>query len=152
MATLCNEELFVHRKRTISLKGCAQVIGIAVRLRIVAQLCVPELAQEVLEIFGLSAAHQLLWQRGLMKAYVPERGMTKNLLPRIETRKGYVENHHAPRTFRIPACIGVGHHPSDVVPEQIDILQAKTQEQPMNLLRHVCPVTPGFPHRCFPPP
>jgi hypothetical protein len=133
MAALRSEESFVRRKSTITRKSRPQVIGIPVGVRIVTQLGVAELPEEVPEILCLSAAHELLWQLGLMKAYVPKRWMTQNVVPRIETRKGDVENHHASRTLRLEACKGVRHDSSDVVPENVDVFQAKTDYELMNV-------------------
>ena len=47
-----------------------------------------ELAKEIPEILGLSSAREFLWEIGLVKSHVPERWMTENVAPRIETRNG----------------------------------------------------------------
>jgi hypothetical protein len=53
-----------------------------------ADLDTAELAKEVPEILGLSSAHEFLWEIGLAQSHVPERWMTENVGPRIETRNG----------------------------------------------------------------
>jgi hypothetical protein len=46
-----------------------------------------------------------------------------------ESRPGHVENHCAPRAQRIAACKGVCHHSSNVLPENEDMFQAKTNDE-----------------------
>src|SRR6266536_3183394 len=140
---LRSKELLVCRKRTISPKRSPKVIGTAIRVRIVTNIARAKLRQKVPEVFRLPAAHELLWQRGLVKTYMPERGVTQNVLPWIETRKGRVENHHAARTLWVTPCKGVRHYSPDVVAEYIDVFQAKTYGELMNVVGQVRRIVTG---------
>jgi len=57
-AALSGKELFVFGESTTRVKRRRQVIGVTVRLRIVSHIGVPELPEEVPEIFGLPAGNR----------------------------------------------------------------------------------------------
>jgi hypothetical protein len=78
--------------------------------------------------------------RRLLKMDMPNNGISFNCIPRPKTWHGCVEQHHAAAGFRIPAGESIGHHSTNIVPDDVNVFQVEVFHQLMNVFRHICSV------------
>jgi hypothetical protein len=71
---------------------------------------------------------------------MPNNGISFNCIPRPKTWHGCVEQHRTAAAFRIPAGESIGHHSTNIVPDDVNVFQVQVFHQLMNVFRHICSV------------
>src|SRR5882672_11264734 len=119
--------LLVGGERPVELKGSSEMVWRTVSVRVVGHVRVAEqfFAKKIAKIVYLSPGDQLFRQFCLMKPNVPDGGIVLDLVPGFEAGNRYIEDHCPAKRLRVFAKECINDHASDVVSDDVDVLQLK---------------------------